>query len=125
MGAARHSDAENHLVAILLPGITTVLERGAEGEVSLGATGPELLSIRERESQTEPHSRLNIELQACIEIQFRAGGCHRWISDVDRSAYSVIADRRRTICPTSLTKKSERAAVYEHRNESETAGGRE
>ena len=72
MTLARSEAWDYALKEVPLPGITTLLERGAEGDVGLCATGAELLPIREWERQTKAHSRLNVELQPGVEIQFSA-----------------------------------------------------
>jgi hypothetical protein len=94
-------------------------ERSSERSVHLRLRRSELLSIDQRKSESQPNSRLHVELNSGVDIELGAGGSHHWITDIAGTTDSI---RDIGACgterPARLSEKRQRSPIDEDRDES-------
>src|SRR4029077_1389829 len=94
-------------------------ERGSERSIHLCLRRSELLSIDQGKSESQPNSRLHVELDSGVDIELGPGGSHHRISDAAGTAHSI-----RDVCvcgterPARLSENRQRGPIDEDRDES-------
>jgi hypothetical protein len=95
-----------------------VSERGPKCTVQLRLRRSELLPIGQRESQSQPNSRLHVELNSGVDIELGSRGSHDGVPDIAGTADSVrdIGARGTERLPR-LSEERQRSPIDEDRDE--------